>query len=73
MINVDNYYRELLPVSINRINPKILIDKEIPDFQSVKQWIIENYNILINHWNNRIDDFDALEMLILNSERIEEL
>lgn len=71
MVNLDNHYKELVPISIDRDNPKILINKDIPNFQILKQWIIMNYDILIRHWNHKIDDFDALELLILNSERID--
>ena len=55
----------IVPVSIDRINPEILIDKEIPKFEIIKNWIIKNYEILINHWNKTLDDFDALSKLVI--------
>lgn len=56
MISLDNHYRETVPISIDKENPKILIDKEIKDFDKVSDWIKNHYEILINHWNQEIND-----------------
>ena len=36
MISLDNHFRELIPITIDKTNPKILIDKEVPNFEVVK-------------------------------------
>ena len=63
MISLDNHFRELIPISIDKYNPEILIDKEILEFEVIKKFIVKHYEILIRHWNQEIDDLDALELL----------
>ena len=63
MISLDNHFRELIPISIDKYNPEVLIDKEILEFEVIKKFIVKHYEILIRHWNQELDDLDALELL----------
>ena len=64
MISIDEHYRDIVPVSIDQKNPEVLIDrKNISDIELIFNWIKSNYEILIKHWNQEIDDFDALDLL----------
>ena len=63
MISIKDNYKLVVPISIDRENPEILIDKEVSKFEIVKEWIKFNYEILIKHWNRKIDDLDALSLL----------
>ena len=56
-------FRDLVPVSIDRDNPKILTNRKISDFESVAAWIKENYLILIHHWNQIISDYDVINLI----------
>lgn len=55
-----HHYRDIVPVSIDKFNPEILIDRKVPDFESVAKWIKQNYFILISHWNQKLDDTDVV-------------
>ena len=60
MIDLSGHdYEDIVPVSIDKFNPKVLIDREVPDFKSVAEWIKKNYFILISHWNQKLDDIDV--------------
>lgn len=50
---------DLIPVSIDPINPKVLIDKPYNKkyFKAVRQWIINNYDALMQFWHQEIDEF----------------
>lgn len=63
MVSIKEGYKLVVPISIDRDNPEILIDKEVPEFEIIKNWIKFNYDILISHWNREIDDLDALSLL----------
>lgn len=65
MISLDDKLEEIVPISIDRINPTILIElnKNIPDLYLILDWVKENYDILIRHWNQRLDDYIALKLL----------
>ena len=63
MISIKDRYKLVVPISIDKENPEILIDKEVSKFEIVKEWIKFNYEILIKHWNRKIDDLDALSLL----------
>ena len=67
MIDIDEHYRDIVPISIDRINSEILIDrKNISDIELIFNWIKSNYDILIKHWNQEIDDFDAILSLCID-------
>ena len=60
MIDLSGHdYEDIVPVSIDKFNPKVLIDREVPNFESVAEWIKKNYFILICHWNQKLDDVDV--------------
>ena len=56
---------DLIPVSIDPKNPEVLIDKEYNKkyFEEVKKWIIKNYDLLIQFWNQEIDEFELKDKL----------
>ena len=56
---------DLIPISIDSKNPKVLIDKEYDSkiFNLVSKWIILNYNALIQFWNQEIDEFELKDLL----------
>lgn len=56
---------DLIPVSIDPVEPKVLVDKEYNEqyFNQVKQWIIKNYEPLIQFWNQEIDEFELKDKL----------
>lgn len=56
---------DLIPVSIDAHDPKVLIDKPYNKkyFKAVRQWIIDNYEALIRFWNQDIDEFELKELL----------
>lgn len=58
-IDVDG---SLIPVSISK-NPKVLINKEIPKFKIIKDYISNNYDLFIKHWDNEITDKQLLVQL----------
>lgn len=67
MISIDEHYRDIVPVSIDQKNPEVLIDrKNISDIELIFNWIKSNYEILIKHWNQEIDDFDAILSLCID-------
>ena len=60
MIDLSGHeYEDIVPVSIDKFNPEVLIDREVPDFEGVAEWIKKNYVILISHWNQKLDDVDV--------------
>ena len=63
MIDLSGHGRDFVPISIDKFNPKILIDREVEDFENVADWIKKNYSVLIRHWNQELDDFDAIYFL----------
>jgi hypothetical protein len=54
----------VLPVSIDKNNPKILINTKVLDFELIARWIKLNYSALMNHWNKKISDCDIFDYLI---------
>ena len=62
-VSLDDIQRDIVPISIDRNNPEVLIDKEVPEFEIIKNWIKSNYDILIRHWNQRLDDYITLKLL----------
>lgn len=64
-VSLDDTQRDLVPISIDKTNPVILLNKDrnIPEFEVIKNWIIRNYDILIRHWNQRLDDYISLRLL----------
>ena len=56
---------DLIPVSIDRENPEVLIDKPYNKnyFKEVRLWIIRNYDALIQFWNQEIDEFELKDLL----------
>lgn len=63
MISLDKHCKNVVSVSIEKDNPEVLIDKEVPEFEIIKEWIKFNYKILMKHWNREIDDLDTLFLL----------
>lgn len=55
---------DLIPVSIED-NPQVLIDvkydKDI--FKQVRKWIILNKDLLLEYWNQNIDDYEFIERM----------
>lgn len=56
---------DLIPVSIDKENPQVLIDKPYNNkiFKQVKKWIILNYDALMQFWNQEIDEFELRDKL----------
>ena len=56
--------RDLIPVSIED-EPRVLIDKKYDTklFRYVKEWIILNKDILLQYWNQGIDDYDFIQQM----------
>ena len=63
MISLDDSYKSVVPISIDKENPEILIDKEVPKFEIIRDYIINHYEGLMKHWNQEIDDLDTLSLL----------
>lgn len=57
--------QDLIPVSIDPINPEVLIDKPYNTkyYRIVRKWIIDHYDLLIKFWNQEIDEFDLKDAL----------
>lgn len=58
-VDVDG---DRIPVSISK-DPKILVDKKIPKFNQVRDYIIKYLDVFIKHWNKEITDRQALNSL----------
>lgn len=54
MICLTDDYSNVVPISI---------DKSKPKFKIISDWIISNYEILMKHWNDEIDDEQAKDLL----------
>lgn len=56
---------DLIPISIDPKNPKVLINKEYNEevFKLVQKWIILNYESLIKFWKQEIDEFELKDLL----------
>ncbi|MBR1420844.1 MAG: hypothetical protein IJ575_07325 [Selenomonadaceae bacterium] len=63
MICLDRTQYDFVPISIDKEKPVALIECEIPEFEMIADWIKENYDILMRHWNNEISDYEALVAL----------
>ena len=59
---------DLIPISIDPVNPKVLIDKPYEEqyYNAVRQWIINHYDLLIQFWNQDIDEFELKDALTKN-------
>jgi hypothetical protein len=57
--------KDLIPVSIDAKNPRILIDAQYDKqiFKLIRQWIILNYDALMQFWNQEIDEFELKDLL----------
>ena len=57
--------QDLIPVSIDPINPEVLIDKPYNKkyYRIVRKCIIDHYDLLIKFWNQEIDEFDLKDAL----------
>lgn len=58
-VDVDG---ERIPVSISDA-PKILVDKNIPQFTEIASWIVKYKKVLLKHWNKELSDRQTLNML----------
>ena len=60
-------YTNTLPISISKDNPKILINRKlnikIEDYNKLCNFIKKNYDILLKHIENKIDDADLLDKI----------
>lgn len=63
MIDFDGHLRDVIPISIDKFNPEILIDREVQDFKKIANWIKKNYSIIMKHWNQEIDDVETIFLL----------
>lgn len=63
MIRLDDKKFDFVPVSIDDKEPAVLIECEVSEFAVVADWIKKNFDTLMNHWNNEIDDYEALVAL----------
>ena len=66
MISLDDSYKDIVPISIDKDNPEVLIEIEVLNINIIKNWIIKNYDILIEHWNQEISDGEAIRYLKQN-------
>lgn len=57
---------DLIPISIDKENPVVLIDKPYDSiiYKQVRQWIIINYDALIQFWKQEIDEFELKDKII---------
>lgn len=57
---------DLIPVSIDKTNPQVLINKpyDTQIFKLVRKWIIANYDALMQFWNQEIDEFELKDLLV---------
>ena len=63
MLCLDRTRFDFVPISIDKEKPVALIECEIPEFEMIADWIKENFDILMEHWNGEISDCDALVAL----------
>ena len=63
LIDFDGHCGDMIPISIDKFNPKVLVDREVPGFEKITDWIKKNYSVLIRHWNQEIDDFEVIFLL----------
>ena len=64
-ISINSVYKNIVPVFIDRINPKILIDKEIPEFEIIKNWTIKHYEVLRKYWKQEINGYQLFSKLVI--------
>lgn len=64
LIDFDGHCTDVIPISIDEFNPKVLVDREVPNFEKVANWIKRNYSVLIQHWHQEFDDGDAIFLLL---------
>ena len=65
-VSLDDIQRDIVPISIDRNNPEVLIDRKVLNIEIIKNWIIKNYEILMKHWNQVISDGEAVRYLKQN-------
>ena len=56
---------DLIPISIDKTNPEVLIDKPYNKayYKTVREWIIQNYEALMQFWHQEIDEFELKDKL----------
>ena len=56
---------DLIPISIDKTNPEVLIDKPYNKiyYKAVRAWIIKNYDALMQFWKQEIDEFELKDKL----------
>lgn len=67
-ISINSVYKRIVPISIDKENPKILIDKEVPEFEIVKNWVIKHYEILMKYWNQKINGYQLFSELVIKKK-----
>ena len=67
-ISINSVYKRIVPISIDKENPKILIDKEVPEFEIVKNWVIKHYDILMKYWNQEINGYQLFSELVIKKK-----
>ena len=65
MVCLDDKW-DFVPVSIDDKEPAVLFEREVPEFEVISDWIKENFDTLMKHWNNEIDDYEALAALSIH-------
>lgn len=60
---------DLIPMSIDNVSPQILIKDYAPKLPSrtinmLKKWIIKNYVVLMQYWNDEIYEDELIERLV---------
>ena len=60
--------KDMIPISIHHTNPTILVKNYTPNLPTsainqLKRWIIKNYSILMDYWNNEIFEDELIAKL----------
>ena len=68
MVCLDDNFDELVPISIDKYNPEILINETLEQFEKISDWIKRHYNVLMKHWNQEISDFESFDFYVRSKE-----
>lgn len=54
-----------IPVIVDKVNPYIpaSVNKTIPEFSVIKDYIIKYYDVFVKHWKGELTDRQALNQL----------
>ena len=60
--SIGENYDLLIPLTVGK-NPEIPIEHKLnikkKDLEKIRQWVIKNYNLLMDLYNGKIDEIDA--------------